>query len=229
MKKLWCIFLAAILSMTMMACSSGNGAESVTTGSSSESSQAISSSEPSVESESVEPKLESLEPMTSESLGSSFHTASTLRSTFGFTTPGLVEVLSSTFTKTPDMPNAFASEPTIEEDQDALLGNTVSYTYEIVPGASCTIYSIKETDEVYSVLVYIDFAKLTSDNARIVGGYLAVLSGKFEPDSETLAQIDAELDIANATEDTVNIAFGTIANYTYIIDGTQRMLLIDAK
>ena len=127
------------------------------------------------------------------------------------------------------MPNAFASEPTIEEDQDALLGNTVSYTYEIVPGASCTIYSIKETNEVYSLLVYINFAKLSKEDVPAASFYLGLLVSGFEPDSTKIDQIHADLDIVNATGDTVNIASGTIADYTYVISQSTGMLLIDAK
>ena len=113
-------------------------------------------------------------------------------------------------------------------------GNTVAgtyYSYIIHDGFSVNILDSAQTGKVQSVSVIASANKLTEDIAYDLGCYQATLVAMFEPDQAKWEDIDADLNIANASfsEDNIYFSTGTIADYMYTITDGVSMLLIQPK
>lgn len=149
-------------------------------------------------------------------------------STFGITASALVEVLQSDFASS-DLPNAFDNAPKVSNDSSEELGEIITYSYPIVEGAECSIYATQSTDEVFQVFVFADSSKMDINGLKITGGYAAKLIQGFEPDKAQREEVDKKLSIGNSnvSVDTITTATGTQANFTFIVDGGDIMLMIN--
>lgn len=105
------------------------------------------------------------------------------------------------------------------------------YSYVIHDGFSVNILDSAQTGKVQSVSVIASTNKLTKDIAHDLGCYQAVLVAMFEPDQSKWEQIDADLNIANASlsEDNIYFSTGTVADYLYTISDGITMLMISPK
>lgn len=148
--------------------------------------------------------------------------------TFGISAADLANAMSKAF-KGSEYGNAFENEPEVEESEDKTFGKLVSYSYPICDGAQCVLYETKDGGEAYSVFLVGDSSKMDTDDAKAFGAYAAIIIDGFESDDQKLTEIDSKLDIANTGFSTsaVNVASGTSANFTYLVDDGTAMLLID--
>ena len=113
-------------------------------------------------------------------------------------------------------------------------GNTVAgtyYSYIIHDGFSVNILDSAQTGKVQSISVIASANKLTKDIAYDLGCYQATLVAMFEPNQAKLEDIDADLNIADASfsEDNIYFSTGTIAEYMYTITDGVSMLSIQPK
>ncbi|MDP4109216.1 MAG: hypothetical protein Q8878_04220 [Bacillota bacterium] len=147
--------------------------------------------------------------------------------TFDISESELSASMSKAFEKS-EYVNAFASDPTIKESESKYYGKTVDYVYQVCNGVQCILTETKNDHKVLSVFLYGDSSKMAKSDAKTFGGYAAKIIGGFENDENTLSSIDTKLDIPNIgfSTDVVNIASGTLASFTYIVDKGTAMLQI---
>ena len=104
----------------------------------------------------------------------------------------------------------------------------ISYVYELFDGFAIGITASPDSEKVQTVSVFTVADKLSETTAYDVGAYEAILVAMFEPDSDALAQVDTDLNIADSSfsEDNVYFATGTIAQFVYAISGGTATLII---
>lgn len=149
-------------------------------------------------------------------------------STFGVTASALVEALQSDFANS-DLPNAFDNAPKVSNDSSEELGEIITYSYPIVDGAECIIYATQSTDEVFQVFVFANSSKMDINGLKITGAYAAKLTQGFEPDKTQREEVDKKLGIgnSNASVDTIATATGSLADFTFIVNDGDIMLMIN--
>ncbi|WP_040663883.1 hypothetical protein [Oscillibacter ruminantium] len=213
MKKLMSLALALLMAASLAGCGSSAPAQSSSSAGAATSSAAIASA-------SAANPMAGFDPQKAEVASGQSDTAAL--PTFGVSYTGLLDVLKESHT-------GFDAEPETHVMQTTDGVSLNQYIYTADDFISVQFYET-ETNELQSVIVMAKYADMTSDQAKTLGSFFALITGAFEPDASTLNDIDKKLDIANAgfASGTCNLASGTLADYMYIVDNSSAMVTITA-
>lgn len=146
--------------------------------------------------------------------------------TFTLSASETTELLSEVFADG-DLPNTFTSTPTIDETTGDV-GTFTTYSYKICPGAQCILYEATESEKLAQIFLMGSSNSMSTDDAKVFGGYLATITAVFVADQTELDELDEALNIAESgfESGTMNMYTSSIANFSYIADGDIAMLTV---
>jgi hypothetical protein len=133
----------------------------------------------------------------------------------------------SEFCQKNDYANAFETSPHVEESRSETLGERISYVYSTGKGVMCIIEETKSDHKLTSVGLMGTISSMEDSDIKTFARYINMLLNIFESDKATLSKINSKLDIGNSgfKDKTVNLATGSVANFSYMVD--KDMVLFD--
>ena len=137
---------------------------------------------------------------------------------------GLIDLMQTSF------PDALSDDPTVKDSKgdDTLPPNT-SYTYDVGPGVTLTLYETSDTHELYQIFVYADLPEQNlGDSPNRIAFLCGLILGMFESDENTGNRIYAQLNPSNVSTPGTWNADGDASSWTYIVSDNNIMYNITA-
>lgn len=127
-------------------------------------------------------------------------------------------------------PTLFSEEPSVQEhDASEVTPAAMSYSYPVGNSGALVLFDEKDSQELYEVFLSFQVGKEDETSIQQIGFIQGILFSALEPDETMRQQIDQQLNTSNISEDAVTLASGTVADWTYLVDGTSISLMVTAK
>lgn len=102
---------------------------------------------------------------------------------------------------------------------------TTAYGYVPVPNVSISLYESNNTKNLTGIFMTVNTSGITKESLNYFGYANAITINGLE-DEIGAAAVDAQLNMSNITESSINYAESDNCSYTYMVDGTQLMFMV---